>query len=821
MVRDLLFSIRHLARAPGFTLAAVLTLALGTGANTAIFSLVNGFLRPLPVPDADRIVILAASTPGDETGFRFRFSLPGLLDFRQQATLLSDVFAYDIRLGGLKANGKTTEFVYCTVTGNFFSALGLKPAAGRLLLPGEGEAPGSDSIAVLGYAYWLARFGGDPGVVDRTVTIDGQAVRVIGVAPKGFHGMVEGADMDGYLPLGAFAGLWREDRFFSDRLMRPLTAAARLKPGVTIEAAQTEVDLIAKRVSESYPATDGQVTVRVIPERQARPIPLPLMSRLQPTIRLLLFALGALVLLIACMNVVNLLLVRATVRQRELAVRASLGSSRGRLIQLLLAESVILALVGSAVGLVIGQAAVQMLLGSIDLAGVMPFFLDAGVDWPVFLFAIGTAAATGLLIGVLPALRASRAKVTDLLHDGGRGGSAGGARPRLRSLLVVAQVAGSLVLLIVASVFVRNLRQAQAVNLGFDPEQILVVRLNPHQVGYDLARSNTFYDDLERRLKAMSGVDSVSMAFTTPLSYIFGGSTILREGEVAPVDKPRAPVGWNSVSADYFHMMRLPIVRGRAFTEQDTDTSKRVAIVNETLAARLWPGQEPIGKRINIVAVPGGQLWEVVGVAKNSKYLAVFEDPLPYFYVPTAQNPSYLRVVQLRSAWPPETLAARVREEIAALDRDMPVPDPMTLRQSMNGSLGFLLFRVGAMQAGALGVLGLIVAAVGVYGVLSYSASQRAREIGIRLALGASQGDVGRLILRQGALLVLAGIGVGLIGAIAMTQIIGKFLLLAAATEPLPLGLVTLMLAAIALAACYLPAWRAMRTDPAVSLRHE
>ena len=311
------------------------------------------------------------------------------------------------------------------------------------------------------------------------------------------------------------------------------------------------------------------------------------------------------------------------------------------------------------------------------------------------------------------------------------------------------------------------------------------------------------------------------MAFTTPLSYIFGGSSILREGEVAPVDQPPAPVGWNSVSADYFHMMRLPVVRGRAFTEQDTDASKRVAIVNETLAARLWPGQNPLGKRINIVAVPGGELWEVVGVAKNSKYLAVFEDPLPYLYVPTKQNPSYLRVVQLRSAWPPDALAARVREEIAALDRDMPVPDPMTLRQSMNGSLGFLLFRVGAMQAGALGVLGLIVAAVGVYGVLSYSASQRAREIGIRLALGATQGDVGRLILRQGALLVLGGIGVGLIGAVAMTQVIGKFLLLATATEPLPLGLVTLTLAAIALAACYLPAWRAMRTDPAVSLRHE
>jgi len=820
VIRDFIFSCRHLARAPGFTVAAVLTLALGTGANTAIFSLINGFLRPLPVPNADQIVILAASTPGDETGFRYRFSLPALKDFREQATVFSDVFAFDIRLGGLGVDGRTTQFTYCVVTGNFFSGLGLKPAAGRFFEPGEGEAPGSDAITVLGHAYWMKRFGGDRNIVGSTVRLDGHAARVIGVAPEGFHGLIEGADMDGYVPLGAFAGLWRDDRFFTDRTMRPLTAAARLKSGVTVEASQTEVDLIARRLAESYPSTDGKVTVRVVPERQARPVPLPFMARIQPAIQALLFALGALVLLIACMNVVNLLLVRATVRQRELAVRASLGSSRARLIRLLLTESFVLAIVGAAIGLVMGQVAVQMLLGQIDLAGVLPFSFDAGVDWPVFLFALSTALATGVLIGVLPALRASRAKVTDLLHDGGRAGSAGGGRARLRSLLVVAQVAGSLVLLIVASVFVRNLRHAQAVNLGFDPDQMLIVRLDPHQIGYDLPRATTFYDELERRLSSMAGAESVSMAFTTPLSYIFGGYAILREGEVASTDAPPAPVGCNSVSSTYFDMMRLPIVRGRSFGPQDISTSKRVVIVNETLAARLWPGQDPIGKRFNVRNVPDG-LWEVVGVASDSKYIAVFEDPLPYFYMPLTQNPSFLRVMQIRSSWPPETLAANVLREIAAIDPDMPVAEPKTMRQTIDGGLGFLLFRVGAMQAGALGILGLIVASVGVYGVLSYSASQRAREIGIRLALGASQTDVGRLILRQGAVLVLAGIGVGLAGAIAITQIIGKFLLLATATEPMPLAGVTVLLAAIALAACYVPAWRAMRTDPMTSLRHE
>ncbi len=818
--RDVAFAVRHLLRAPGFTIAAVLTLALGTGANTGIFSLINGFLRPLPVPHADRIVILAAAAPGDDTGLRYRLSFPALLDFRQQADVFSDVFAFDIHLGGLGANGKTTQFVYSVVTGNFFSGLGLTPAAGRLFEPGEGEAEGSEPVVVLGHAYWQKRFGGDRSVVGSMVQLEGHAARIVGVAPAGFHGMVEGADMDGYVPLGVPAAWWPGYSFFNDRARRPLTAAARLRPGVTIEAAQTAVNVIARRLSESYPTTDGHVTVRVMPERLARPIPLSFMSRIQPAIRILLYALGSLVLLIACINVVNLLLVRATVRQRELAVRASLGSSRGRLIRLLLTESFLLAVAGAALGLVIGQVAVRWLVDSIDLAGVLPFAFDAGIDWQVFLFALATAVATGALIGVLPALRASRAKVTDLLHDGGRGGSAGGARPRFRSVLVVAQVAGSLVLLIVASVFVRNLRQAQAINLGFDPEQILVVRLDPHQVGYDLPRTVTFYDELERRLRALPGVDSVSMAFTTPLGYIFAGYSILPEGQVAAPDEPPAPIGCNSVSPNYFDMMRLPLVRGRSFTDGDTAASKRVAIVNETLAARTWPGQDPIGKRFTIPAIDA-DLWEIVGVARDSKYIAVFEDPLPYFYLPLAQNASFLRVMQIRSARPAEAMTTSVLREIAALDADMPVAEPKTMRQTIDGGLGFLLFRIGAMQAGALGLLGLLVASIGVYGVLSYSASQRAREIGIRLALGASQADVRRLILRQGATLVAAGIVVGLAGAIAVTRAIRKFLLLAGATEPLMIGAVTVLLGAIALVACYLPAWRAMRVDPMESLRHE
>lgn len=820
MFRDLVFALRHLGRAPGFAAAAVLTLALGTGANTAIFSLINGFLRPLPVPDAHQIVLLAASTPGDETGFRYRLSVPALRDFREQADVFSDVFGFDVRIGGLGVNGRTSPFVYQMVTGNFFAALRLQAAAGRLFAPGEGDVAGSEPMVVLGHAFWTKHFGADRSIVGTIVRLDGHGAKVIGIAPPGFHGLIEGADMDGYVPVGVVSVLWQDARFLTERSIRPLTTAARLKPEVTIERAQAAVDVVAQRLSEAYPATDGHVTVRVMPEPDGRPMPLPFMARIVPAIKVLLFILGALVLLIACMNVVNLLLVRATVRQRELAVRAALGSTRRRLIRLLLIESFVLATVGVVLGLGVGQICVQMLLGSIDLAGVLTFVLEAGIDWTVFLFAVGITIVTGLLIGVLPAMRASRAKVTDLLHDGGRGGSSGGARPRLRSALVVAQVAGSLILLIVASVFVRNLRQAQAINLGFDPDNLVIVRLDPHQIGYDLPRAIRFYDDLEDRLKMLPSAESVSLAFTTPLSYIFGAYAVVKEGQVAAADQPPAPIGCNSVSATYFDTMRLPIAHGRAFAEQDSATSKRVAIVNETMAARLWPGQEPIGKRFDLPSVPGG-LWEVVGVAHDSKYLAVFESPLPYFYLPLAQHPDFLRVVQVRSSRPPQTVAAEITREIAALDPEMPIAEPRTMHETIDGGLGFLLFRIGALQAGALGVLGLIVASIGVYGVLSYSASQRAREIGIRLALGASQVDVRRLILQQGVTLVLAGILIGLAGAVAVTQAIDKFLMLTTATEPLTFIGVTALLAAIALLACYLPAWRAMRVDPMVSLRHE
>jgi predicted permease len=797
----------------------VLTLALGTGANTAVFSILNGYYRPLPVPDAERIVVLASVLPGDETGLRYKYSYPALQDYRKATSVFSEVFAFSVLIGGLGADGKTTQFVYHGVSGNLFSALGITPAAGRLFVPGEGEQPNAERVVVLGHSYWQRRFGADPAVVGRLVKIDGDPARVVGVAPAGFRGLFEGADMDGYMPMGAVRGHVPSEQFFSDRALMPLTLLARLQPGVSRARAQAAATVVAAALATQYPATEKGRTVRVIPEPLARPVPLPFIERLMPLVRSLLLVLASLVLLIACMNVANLLLVRATVREREMAVRASLGASRGRLITLLLVESLIVAIVAAAAGLALGKWLSVGFVNSIDVSADVPLMLDFHFDWRVFTYALATAIATGLVMGAVPAMRASGAKVTGLLHDGGRG-SAGPGRQRLRSLLVVSQVAGSLALLVIAGLFVRTLHRAQQIDLGFDPEHVTTVRLSPHQLGYDEARSNSFYDELDRRIRALPGVETASMSFSVPLGYIFDGFRVVPDNDPAAADEPRASIGGNSVSPTYFDTLRIPILRGRAFNDRDIQGAPRVAIVNETLAERTWPGQDPIGRRITIPPL-GESAWQVVGIARNSKYLAIFEDPLPYLYLPMAQNPSSLRAFAIRSTLPPEVLEAQVQREIQALDRDMPVADLRSLTKLLAGNIGFVLFRIGALQATSLGVLGLVLAVVGVYGVVSYRTSQRSREIGIRMALGAVPKDVRRLVLKQGVSLVVAGVVAGLAITVTLTLLITKVMLLVSATDPLTFGIVTVLLSAIALVACYIPALRAMRMQPVAALRHE
>ena len=818
LLQDLAFAVRQFRKDISFTVLVVITIALGIGANTAIFSLINGFLRPLPVNRPQEIVIVAARTRGDETGFRYRFSLPAFQEYRREARCFSDVFAFNTDVGGMAADGKSVEILYQTVTGNYFTALGLQPAAGRLFLAGEGEARGDELRVVLGYNFWQSRFAGSPSVIGKQVRINARTARIIGVTPPGFHGTYAGADMQAYLPLANYSS-WRSGDFFPSRTSRVLTSAAPLKRGVGIAAAQSSVDVLARHMEEKYPDTEKGISVRVLPETLARPMPLHFLSDVLPVIRGFALILAGLVLLLACMNVANILLVRATIREREMAIRAALGSGRGRLMSQMLTESLLLAAVGAAAGLALGKAASAASASTIDLGTDLPVLLDFSFDWRVFLYALLSALATGIFIGIWPAVRASRANAGAVLHDGGRG-SAGPARQRVRGLLVVGQVAGSLVLLVVAGLFVRSLRNAQNVALGFNPEQMVHFRMDTWQAGYDRIRTINFYNELRRRVEAIPGVQSVTTSFSVPISYISTGNEVYPEGRpVIPGEQPLM-IGTNPVDETYFATLQIPIVRGRAFTAEDTATSRLVAVVNQTMAARVWPNQDPIGRRFRLKE-PGAPPLEVIGVAHDGKYLAVFESALPYLYVPLTQMDSSMRVVQVRSSLPPEMIKLRLRREIEALDPDIPIADMQTMRQGLTGPAGFLLFRIGALQAGGMGVLGLLLAMIGVYGVVAYGATQRTREIGIRMALGAYPLDILRMILRQGVQLVLAGAITGLLLSIVLSRVTNRVLMMVSGTDPLTFIAVTILLAIAALCACYIPARRAMRVDPMVALRHE
>lgn len=814
--QDVRYALRMLAKSPMLTAIVVLTLALGIGANTAIFGIVNGLLlRPLPVSSPEQIMVVAGQLQGDTLGI-YTLSYAQLADLRKQSDAFSDFFAARPELGGLSVEGKGAQFLHLRVTGNYFSALGIQPALGRLILPAEGEPGGNDPYIVLGYSYWQKRFGGDPGVVGKQALIDGQAATIVGVAPKGFQGTKFAVDFEGYVPLNMMPAK-DAGTFWSDRTARVLSVMGRLKPGTSIRQAQSSVNVVAERLAELYPATDKGITIRVIPETSARPQ--PYVTNIVPLIVGLFLALAAMVLLLACMNVANILLVRATMRQREMAIRAAMGASRARLMRQLLTESVVLALIGGLGGLALGiwaSGGVASLLPPSNL----PLLLDFSVDWRVFAYAFAAALITGTLVGVWPAWRAGRADVNSVLHGGGRSDTGGVGRHRVRSVLVVAQVAGSLVLLIVAGLFVRSLLRAQTAFLGFDPDNVVNLTLDPKDVGYDEIRTKTFYRDLEARARALPGVQFASLALAVPMGPVNDAGSIYVEGHpLSPGQQPPVVI-YNHVDAPYFDTMRIPLLRGRAFSESDDEKAPLVAIVDQAMAQRFWPDQDPIGKRFSVKSATGPFI-EIVGLTGNGKFIFIGWDKEPYFYVPSSQNFSTYRTLQIRSSVPPETLIALLQNEVRSLDPNMPISDVRTMRQSLSGGNGFFIFRVGAILAAAMGILGLTLAVVGVYGVVSFAASQRTREIGIRLALGADRPAILLLILRQGLVLVVSGILSGMLLAFALTRSMATLLIGVSPTDGLTFVTATVLLGGIGLWACFAPARRSMNLDPMVALRHE
>ncbi|MHB8502419.1 MAG: ABC transporter permease [Candidatus Acidiferrales bacterium] len=817
--KDVRYAFRTLAKNPGFAFIGIVTLALGMAVNTALFSVINGFLlRPLPVPHPEQITVLAlqqSALPGTH-----RFSYPDYEDLRDQTGSFSDLLAYRVTLASVAVDHSAEHSIISRVSSNYFSALGIRPAFGRLILPSEGRTPGADPIMVLGYSYWRKKFDGDPNVVGKKVEVNGLPFTVVGVAPEDFHGTYSVLDMDAYIPFSAEP---KEDpdapiqKIWASRGSRTLTIMGRLKPGVTIKQADAALNVVAQRIAQQHPDTEKDITVQLYPEKMARPDPDP--ENPVPLAAIAFMAMAGLVLLVACFNIANVLLVRATVRQREMAIRAALGAGHGRLVRQYLTESLLLAFLGGGAGLLLGSWAAGI-LGSLRLGTDLPIHLDFHPDASVYLFALGTVLLTGMIVGIMPALRAARTDVITVLHEGGRGSSSGPRRQLARNTLVVAQVAGSLVLLVVAGLFVRSLEKAEKISLGFNPDHILNLSVDVDQVGYNESRGREFFQDIENRLPALPGVESVAQAFLVPMGVVSSNDRVWIEDHPLEAGQQPAELEYNMVTPGYFDTLQIPVLRGRKFTAADGEKAPPVAIINQNMAKKFWPNEDALGKRFGTKGA-SGPFVEVVGIAQDGKYQNVTEAPMPFFYLPIDQSYMSIRTIHVRTSVPPETLALPIESQIHELAPGLPITQVQTMTESLQGANGFFFFRFGAQLTAIMGLLGLILAVVGIYSVVSYAAVQRTQEIGIRMAMGAAPRDILRMVLRQGLGVVGIGLALGLVVALAGTRVMGSLFLGIKPTDPLTFIVVVLLLTAIALFACWIPAYRATRIDPLVALRYE
>jgi predicted permease len=817
LLSDVRYGLRALRKSPGVTVVVVVTIALGIGANAATFSVVNGFLiRPFPAPSPEQLVVPAIAEKGSPLGAR-GFSYPEFAAFREQARPVCEAFGQV--LGGsaaLAVDGRSEAISLSGVTSNYFSALEIKPALGRLILPTDGETPGGLAQLVLGHGYWQKRFHSDAGVIGKSVEINGKPAVIVGVVPKEFRGSFAGFEMEGYVPFSTISSAASGAKFWTDRNLRLILAIARLKPGVSIAQLQSSSDVIFGRLAEQYPETDKGFGVRVIQERLARPIPYA--NNAFIVISALFLALSALVLLLACTNVANILMARSSARAGEMAIRAALGAGRRRRVRQLLTETLLLAALGGIGGLV-AAAWSSTLIGSIRLPN-LPMRLEAGFDWLVFAYSAGAVLVTAVSVGLSPALAATSSDVNIALRTGGATDPGRTGRHRVHGDLMAVQVAGSLALLVVAGLFSRSLQRAQTMDLGFDPQQVLNVSLDPEQHSYGKAQTIAFYRELERRVRALPGVRSASLASSVPISYFPSRQDVYVEGRRVQAGERPESILFNRVDSEYFETMRIPLLRGRAFRESDDATSAPVAIVNQTMANRFWPGQDPIGERFRTNG-ESGPFVEVVGVARDGKYRTIGEDPEAYFYVPIAQSYTPALVLQIRGAVAMAVLRRGVEDQIHAVDASMPIGDVETMQESLGGATGLFMFRLGALLAATTGGLGMILAVVGVYGVISYAATKRTREIGIRMALGATPGEILALIVRQGMIVVAAGVATGLAGAWSLSRLMTHLLVGIGASDPAVYGAASVLVAAVALLACWIPARRAARVDPMVALRYE
>jgi len=806
LLQDLPYASRMLRKNPGFTVVAVLSLALGIGANTAIFSMINTvLLRPLPVAKPEQLVAL--NNTSDNRTFP-SFSYPNYKDLRDRNDAFSDLIAYRFTPLSLSHDGINERLWGFEVSGNYFAALGVNAALGRMISVEDDGAPGASPFTVVSYKCWQQRFGGDPAIIGRDVIVNGRSFTIIGVAARGFNGTEIVAAPELWFPLSMQAQLEAGRNWMDARGVENIFVQGRLKPRVSYAQAQASMNELAEQLEREFAnENEGKRITLSPPGLIGNSMRGPVLGFAG-----LLMVIVGLVLLLACINLANLLLARAAERRREIAVRLAMGASRSRLIRQLLTESVVLALMGGALGLVLALRLTALVV-AFKIPIDVPLALNVAIDSRVFIFTLLISLATGVLFGLLPAWQATKTDLVSALKDDASFG--GYRRSWLKNSLIVAQVALSLVLLIGGGLMLRALQQAQTIHLGFNPERAVEVSFDLRLQGYEDARGREFQKRLLERVRALPGVQFAGLADSAPVDLHFSRDKVFIEGQPPQRNMPVAM--FNRATAGYFQAMETRLVQGRDFTEQDDQNAAPVAIVNETFARRFYPGEDPIGKSFRMGS-PESPQRRVIGVVEDGKYAGLNEDPKPYVVRPLWQSYSGSTIVIVRAAADAQKLIASIRDEVRQLDSNLPVAS-RTFVERM--SLPLLPARIAAWVLGVFGMLALALVAIGLYGVMSYAVSKRTREIGIRMALGAQRADVMKLVIGQGLTLVLIGMGIGLIAAIALTQSMKALLFGVSATDPWTYLGVGLLLACVALLACYLPSRRAARVDPMIALRYE
>ena len=805
ITQDIRYGWRLMLSRPAFTAIAILTLGLGIGANVTIYTWVQALLlRPMPaVAAADRFVSLSTTT---KTRSGLSVSWPNFVDMRaRRPASVEDLIAYTMVPLNLRTGSEPERVWGLLVSVNYFDTLGLTPALGRGFLPDEDRVPEANPVAVFTYAYWQRHFAADPGIVGRSVMLNGRAFTVVGVGPEGFRGNAAGLGVDVFVPMMMQQAVMPGDRL-QERGNSWLLTMVKLKPGVSVARAQADFDVVARNLAESYP-DDANRGIRISPLWRA-----PGASQILLPVLSVLMGVVGLVLLIACANVASLLLASASGRQRETAVRLALGASRGRIVRQLLTESSMLAAGGGAAGAIFAYWTTDLLRLFVPPTGI-PIAFDAPISMPVILFASGLTLGSTLLFGLVPAWQGSSSNLVPALKEASGAVSSSPRRTRLRQGLVVAQVALSLMLLVSAGLFMRTLYNAQTMDPGFSTRNGLFAAIDLLPAGYDAARGTALFRDLLARTREIPGVDAATLGQRVPLNLGGGSDFGVGVDGYTPAPHEEMTVFYNRVGSDYLRTLGIGLIGGRDFSERDTPDSPRVAIINETMARRYWNGRTAIGGRVRV----GEETLEVVGVARDGKYGTLTESSRAFMYLPVQQWYRPDTVLTLKTSGDPASAALAVQRVVRKLDPNLPVFEIRTIAEHLE----FALFvqRMAASLLGVFGVLALFLSTIGLYGVVAGTVAQRTPEIGMRMALGASRSDIFSLVLKQGLGVTLVGAAIGVVGAAGLTQLFKSQLVGVSATDPISFVGTTALLVFVAIVALYLPARRAAGIDPLEALR--